>query len=97
MDGKENDMRLFQDLESVPRGKVLQEVKIWTKQLFLLCLLGIFVAIVQWSETVLWITILSLVVLHAVLLLLAILRAIKFLEEETNEHENQDANRPGAH
>jgi membrane protein implicated in regulation of membrane protease activity len=51
--------------------------------------MGITIAIVQWQQTGLWITMLALVIIYAALLLLAILRAVKFLEQETGGRENQ--------
>lgn len=78
-------MSIFQDPGSIPRNEVFQGIKVWASQLFVLCLLGITIAIVEWRQTGLWFTTLALVVIYAVLLLLAILRAVKFLEQETEQ------------
>ncbi len=83
-------MKTIQDPGSIPGNRVFREIKVWVKQLFLLCLMGILVAIVRWSETGLWITTLTLLVILAVVLLLRILRALEFLEKETEEHENHN-------
>lgn len=78
-------MSIFQDPGSIPRNEVFRDIKVWASQLFVTCLAGITIAIVRWSETGLWITTLSLVVILAIVLLLRILRAVKFLESETEQ------------
>jgi hypothetical protein len=78
-------MSIFQDSGSIPRNEVFRSIKVWACQLIVLCLSGITIAIVRWSETGLWITTLSLIVIWAIVLLLKILRAVKFLEQETEK------------
>ena len=85
-------MSISQDQGSIPRNEVFRGIKVWASQLFVLCLLGITIAIVRWSETGLWITTLTLVVIWAIVLLLKILRAVRFLEKEADKNENQNAN-----
>jgi hypothetical protein len=84
---------LSQDLGSMPRSKVFQNIKVWVSQLFGFCLVGIVIAIFIWSEMGLWITTLAVVVINTVVLLLAILRAVKFLEQETDDHESHNSNK----